>query len=102
MTRMLASAFLALASFAGVSVPAVAAGTHYRAQLVSASGESRLVVRDIVWRCGGADCVAGKSNSRPATDCAALARAAGPLVSFSAGGQALGAQELEKCNARAR
>jgi hypothetical protein len=61
-----------------------------------------LVVRGLVWKCGPSGCTAGKSNSRPANDCAALARQVGALTRFSAGGRELPVEALEKCNARAR
>ena len=82
--------------------PASAAAPHYRAEPATPPAGERLVVRDLVWKCGAGGCVTGKSNSRPATDCAALARQVGALLSFSAGGRSLTGAELEKCNARAR
>ncbi|HEY0042999.1 MAG TPA: hypothetical protein VGB62_00485 [Allosphingosinicella sp.] len=102
MIRTLASAFLALASLAAMPAPAAAAGAHYRAELVSSSGESRLMAGDLVWRCSQATCTAAKSNSRPAIECAAFVRKAGAVRSFSAAGEALSPEQLEKCNARAR
>jgi hypothetical protein len=82
--------------------PALANGTHYRAQPASPPAAERLVVRDLIWKCGPAGCVAGKGTSRPAIECAALVRQVGALRSFSAGGEPLPPEQLEKCNARAR
>jgi hypothetical protein len=90
--------FLAFVAFAA---PAFAA-PHYTAEPLAPPAAERLIVRDLVWRCGAAGCATGKSNSLPATDCAALVRKVGPLRSFAAAGRAIDAAALEKCNARAR
>lgn len=94
----LSFAFLSL----GAAAPAMAAGPHYRAELATPASSDRVVTRDLIWRCGASNCVAGKSNRRPATDCAALAREAGALRSFTVAGRALDVADLEKCNAKAR
>ena len=106
MTRFFASTFfsviftfLMLGAAAG---PALAGPAHYRAQPATAPAAERVVVRDLLWKCGPEGCVAGRSASRPAIACAALARQVGSLRSFSTGGRPLAAAELEKCNARAR
>jgi hypothetical protein len=104
MTRQLTSTLLAfLFSFALLGGTAFAApGGQYRAEPASPPAASRLIVKDIVWRCGAAGCVAPRSNSRPAIDCSALAHEVGTLRSFIVEGQALDPAALEKCNARAR
>ena len=102
-TPALVAGTLAFLAATALPTPAEAAGEpHYRAQLVSTPTAARLVVRDLLWRCAAGGCVSGKSNSRPAIDCAALAREAGEVRSFIAEGRALSADELEKCNRRAR
>ena len=104
MTRFLISSLLAfLFSFSLLGGTAFAApGGQYRAELASPPTASRLIVKDIVWRCGAAGCVAPRGNSRPAIDCSALAHEVGTLRSFAVEGQALDPAALEKCNARAR
>ncbi len=94
---MIRTAFLGLAF---VSAPALAA-PHFQAEPTAKPAAERLVLRDTIWRCGDSGCAAGKSSSRPAVVCAVLARQVGSLRSFSADGQPLSAEELEKCNARA-
>jgi hypothetical protein len=102
-SRTLFVSFLFAFALSGAAAgPALASGVHYRAEPASPPATERLVVRDVVWKCGAAGCVAGKSNSRANVECAALARQVGTLRTFSAGGQALPADQLEKCNARAR
>jgi hypothetical protein len=94
--------FLVLAALVAAA-PAQAAAPHYAAELAQARpAAERLVVHDIAWRCAGAGCVAGRSDSRPLTDCMALARQAGALKSFAVEGAALPPDQLEKCNAVAR
>jgi hypothetical protein len=104
MTRFSALAAIVSASFpaAGTAVAANGLPLEYRAELAAPAPAARLIVRDVVWRCDGAACVAPAANSRPALVCAALARQAGALRSFAVEGRALAAEELEKCNARAR
>ena len=106
MVRQLTSSLFSLVFTAlmigAAAGPAFANGVHYRAQPATPPVAERLVVRDLMWKCGPAGCAAAKGASRPATECAALVRQVGPLRSFSAGGQPLDAAALEKCNGRAR
>jgi hypothetical protein len=96
-------AFLTIGAAAGPAMAAGASsGAYYRAQPAAAPPAAQLVVRDLVWNCGADGCVAGRSTSRAATDCSALARQVGALRSFTVEGRALAPDELEKCNARAR
>ncbi|HEX8261981.1 MAG TPA: hypothetical protein VF547_03810 [Allosphingosinicella sp.] len=104
MNRQLTStllAFLFSASLLGGTAFAAPAG-QYRAEPAKPPAAARLIVKDIVWRCGASGCVAPRSNSRPAIDCSALAHEIGTLRSFTVEGQALDPAALEKCNARAR
>ena len=95
---MFRTAILALALTA---TPAVA-GRHYHAQPAAKPEAAKLVLRDTIWSCGDSGCAAAtRSNSRPAIVCAVLVKEVGALRSFSAGGRALSAEQLEKCNARA-
>ena len=103
MTRLIISTLLAfLFSFTLLGGTAFAADGRYRAEPANPPSASRLIVKDIVWRCGAAGCVAPRGNSRPAIDCSALAHEVGTLRSFTVEGQALDPAALEKCNARAR
>jgi hypothetical protein len=102
MTRFASSLCALLAIGAAPAAPAFARTSQYRAELAAPSSAQRLVVRDLVWSCGGTSCVAAQTTSRASTDCSALAGQVGALRSFSVAGEALPADELEKCNARAR
>jgi hypothetical protein len=99
-TASMLAFFLTLSLFGGTAF--AAPGQGYRAEPATAPASARLVVRDVVWRCGAGGCVAPRGNSRPVIDCSALARQVGTLRSFTVGGEALDAAALEKCNARAR
>ena len=92
---------LSLASLSLAAAPALAAGPYYRAELAAPASSAQVTARGLIWKCNGGGCVAGKSNSRPAIDCAALVREAGALRSFTVQGRALSAADLEKCNAKA-
>jgi hypothetical protein len=61
-----------------------------------------VVVGETLWRCGPNGCVAGESNSRPAIVCAQAARKVGKIESFTANGTAFSADELAKCNEKAK
>ena len=76
-----------------------AGGTYYRAELANPAPEARFVARDVVWACKDASCIAGQGTSRPLIMCSALAKKAGPVTSFTAGGKALEADDLARCNA---
>jgi hypothetical protein len=106
MSRQLGTTFIGLlfgaALFGASAGPAFANGIHYRAEPASPPAAERLAARDLVWRCGSNGCVAPRSNSRANVECAALVRQVGALRSFTAGGEVLPADQLEKCNARAR
>ncbi len=92
-------AALALTAFALTAAPAAAA-TYSAKPLSSADG--RFITRDIVWRCGPAACVGATESGRPLTLCQSLAKRAGRIESFIVDGRALGASDLDRCNASAK
>ena len=91
---------IALLAIGLFSAPALAT-SHYQAEPAAKPAETRIVLRDTIWKCGDTGCVAGKSDSRPAIVCAVLAREVGTLNRFVVKGEPLPAEQLEKCNARA-
>jgi len=82
------------------AVPAAAA--NYSAKPAVQPEASRIIVRDISWRCGPDACQGSTEESRPAVLCQGLAKRAGQLTSFVADGRAFGAAELTKCNLSAK
>jgi hypothetical protein len=102
MNRQLTSSLLAFLLTVSLFGGTAFAGTQYRAEPAAAPVAARLIVKDVVWKCGAGGCVAPQGNSRPAIDCSALAREVGALRSFTVGGQPLDSAALGRCNARAR
>ncbi|MEO5972548.1 MAG: hypothetical protein ABIP91_04200 [Sphingomicrobium sp.] len=96
MTRTLAT-LLAATLFA-----APAAASTFSAKPIAPAADSRIIARDIVWRCGPDACQGATEESRPAVLCQGLAKRVGRLGSFVADGRAFGAAELDKCNTAAR
>ena len=90
-----------IAAFTFMATTATAAtGASYRAELATPAKASKFVVRDVVWKCTDASCIAPQSGSRPAIVCASLARKVGPLTAFLVEGVAVTADELARCNGR--
>ncbi|HEX7655558.1 MAG TPA: hypothetical protein VF404_01035 [Sphingomonas sp.] len=75
---------------------------YYTATPIAAPTEASLITRDTLWSCGGGVCVAKKAPDRAEVICERIAKGVGKLQSFSAGGEALEADALAKCNARAK
>jgi hypothetical protein len=86
-----------------LAIPAQAASKGFSAQLATPATAVKMVVHDTLWKCDGSDCTSGStSGSRAAIVCAALAKKAGRVASFTANGAAFDAAQLEKCNAKAK
>ena len=102
--------FAALASFStafllisATTTPAFAAAPMYKLIPATAVASFKsVVVGETLWRCGPTGCVAAESNSRPAVVCAQAARKVGKIESFTANGTAFSADELAKCNEKAK
>jgi hypothetical protein len=95
---MFRAAILALALSA---TPAFAAPL-FHAQPDATPSNTKFVLRDTLWKCGDTGCAAAQGTSRPAVICAVLAKQVGTLRSFSFKGEEISAEELDKCNARAK
>ena len=81
--------------------PANAAeGAYYRAQLTAPASATNAVAGGLVWKCAETNCAAPKGTSRPAIVCARLAKQVGEVANFTAGGKALEAEDLARCNAK--
>ena len=90
---------LGLCSLALMAMPAGAA-TYSAKPLTPAAG--RLIVRDMIWRCGPAACQGATDESRPLVICQSLAKRTGRIESFLVDGRAFTAAEIDRCNASAR
>lgn len=89
-------------SIAAALLASPAFAATYSAKPVVAPAAKRIVGRDIAWACGPVACQGSTESSRPLLLCQDLAKRAGRLSSFVADGRALGATELDKCNAVAK
>ena len=81
--------------------PAAAAeGAYYRAELTAPAAKTSAISNGLVWKCAETSCAAGKGTSRPAVVCARLVKQVGEVSTFTAGGKALEADELARCNGK--
>ena len=82
--------------------PATAAeGAYYRAELTApATTTGATLAGGLVWNCADTACAAPKGTSRPAIVCARLVKEVGEVSTFTAGGKALEAEDLARCNAK--
>ncbi len=100
---VLASFSTAFLLISATTSPAFAAAPMYKLIPATAVASVKsVVVGETLWRCGPTGCVAGQSNSRPAVVCAQAARKVGKIESFTANGAAFTAEELAKCNEKAK
>ncbi len=97
----LATAFILIG---GVSTASFAApAPAYRLIPVAAeSAAATVVAGDILWKSTANGYVAVNATSRPAVACAQAAKKVGKIATFSANGTDFSADELAKCNAKAK
>ena len=81
---------------------AAGSANYYAATPMAAPAHADLVVSGIAWSCSGGVCAAGKAPDRDAIVCARVAKSIGKLSAFTAGGSAIDAEALDKCNAHAK
>ena len=107
LTRSIVAAGLALvgtlASFAATTTPAHAGGIErYQAQLSAALETPKSkIVNGVVWNCSGNACTGAVDGARPINTCVKVAKAFGPLTSFTGPKGGFSADELAQCNAKA-
>lgn len=70
----------------------------YRAELAQPASQPKAIAGNLVWACTGSTCVADKGTSRPLRICREVNRKFGEVVTFTAKGEALPAEDLAKCN----
>ena len=107
MARSIFAAGLALvgtvASFSATTTPAqAAAAERYQIQLSTAlEAPKSKIVNGVVWNCNGNACTGAVDGARPINTCVKVAKAFGPLTSFTGPKGAFSADELAQCNAKA-
>ena len=74
---------------------------YYTATPVEAPSKNSLITRDTVWKFRDGAFNASKAPEREQVLCQLVVQRVGKLSSFTVGGQALDAESLAKCNAKA-
>ena len=96
---MRAMAFAAFATAAAGATPALAQGAFF-ATLAQPAPAGRVVARETLWTCAGAECRAPRAGtSSDMTECRGMARKLGRVASFIAGETAFDPAQIERCNA---
>ena len=88
-------------AFAFTAAPALAGAPTLEASL-STPSQGRIITRSAAWNCGETGCFTTSSESRPMVQCQLLAKEAGALSRFAVNGVDFAADELAKCNKKAR
>lgn len=103
MIRMLTKSVLASAVLlAAAGVSAQPLDGAYVATPLAAPAKSVLMTRDTAWKVRDGAYVAVNAPMREMIACQLVARSAGQLTGFSAGGKAFDAAQLGECNAKAK
>jgi hypothetical protein len=98
----LALAITTLFGATAAGAAAAAAADTYVAVPTAPSAKASFITRSTVWRAREGGFVAGQAPERPAVLCELVAREVGTLSSFTVGGTAYDAEQLAKCNAKAK
>jgi hypothetical protein len=99
--KLIAAFALAAATLSGTAALAAPA-TVYTAVPAAPTTRSGFITRSTAWRLQNGSFVAGQAPERPAVLCELVARQVGALTSFTAGDKAFDADQLAKCNAKAK
>lgn len=95
-------ATLAIAAATLFATPAVAASDVYVAVPAAPTTKTSFITRSTAWRMQNDAFVAGQAPERPAVLCELVVRQIGSLSSFTVAGKAYDADQLAKCNAKAK
>ncbi len=100
--KMFATIAVAALTLAGNAATAAAPAETYVAVPTTLPGKTSFITRSTIWRLQNAAFVAGNAPERPAVLCELVARQIGTLDSFSVAGKAYDADQLAKCNVKAK
>ena len=92
-----------ISSFSATTSTAYAQGAKgYSASLAAAvAAPASRIVNGALWKCEGTECTGSSDGSAPATTCARVVKAFGPVTRFATPKGELGADKLARCNAAA-
>ncbi len=93
---------LAVATLFGTASATAATTDRYVAVPAAPSAKASFITRSTVWHARDGGFVAGAAPERPAVLCELAARELGQLSSFTVAGAAYDADQLAKCNAKAK
>ena len=99
--KIIATLAFVAATLSGTAASAAANDT-YVAVPATASTKTSFITRSTAWRLQNDAFVAGQAPERPAVLCELVVRQVGALSSFSVAGKAYDADQLAKCNAKAK
>jgi len=95
----------ALLTAAALALPFAAAAQPvrgYSAVPAAAPTIAGMMTRSTAWKCAGDRCVTNRTEGSPLTMCQLAAKELGALTAFTANGEAFAAEQLAKCNIRAK
>ena len=99
--KMIATFAFAAALLSGTAAVAAPADV-YTAVPAAPSARTGFITRSTAWRLQNGSFVAGQAPERPAVLCELVVRQVGTLTSFTAADKAFDADQLAKCNAKAK
>ncbi|MDG5489488.1 CC_3452 family protein [Sphingomonas sp. FW199] len=94
---------LLAAALVSAAAPAMAQSrAGYMAAPAAAKAGESFITRGVMWRCTDNGCVAPKGSSPAKVVCELAVREVGTLTAFAVDGLAFDAEQLAKCNAKAK
>ncbi|KQM85396.1 hypothetical protein ASE67_13330 [Sphingomonas sp. Leaf23] len=102
-TRIMKTFVLLAAAALALPVGATAQPVRgYSAVPATAPTIAGMMTRSTPWKCAGDRCTTNRTEGSPLTMCQLAAKELGMLTAFTANGEAFAAEQLAKCNARAK
>ena len=99
--HMFATLIAAVATLSGTAAAAATVDT-YTAVPAAPTTKTSFITRSTAWRLQNGMFVTGQAPERPAVLCELVVRQVGALSSFTVAGKAYDADQLAKCNAKAK
>lgn len=100
---MIAAIATSVVVLGGSIQPAFAQAPAVRAvPAVALASNDTFVAGDVLWNCASDGCTTRGITTRPVVACAQVVKKIGRVDSFAVGGAPLSADDLAKCNAKAK